>query len=87
MLYGGDTRSFLAPPFNESLAIEAAVARGAFWGTADAAAAMDALRFTSFEQDVWAGGIPLELKSGKPQSDPRLKSGIPVPPYIQKRKT
>lgn len=42
---------------------------------------------SDYESDVWAGVIPLELKSGKPQSDPRLKSGIPVPPYIQKRKT
>ena len=42
---------------------------------------------SDYDSDVWAGVIPLELKSGKPQSDPRLKNGIPVPPYIQKRKT
>ena len=42
---------------------------------------------SDYESDVWAGVIPLALKSGEPQSDPRLKSGIPVPPYIRKRKT
>ena len=42
---------------------------------------------SDYESDVWAGVIPLTLKSGEPQSDPRLKSGIPVPPYIRKRKT
>jgi hypothetical protein len=42
---------------------------------------------SDYESDAWAGVIPLTLKSGKPQSDPRLKSGIPVPEYIGDRKT
>jgi hypothetical protein len=42
---------------------------------------------SDYESDAWAGVIPLRLKSGKPQSDPRLKSGISVPAYISKRKT
>ena len=42
---------------------------------------------SDYESDVWAGVIPLTLKSGKPQPDPRLKSGIPVPSYIRKRNT
>lgn len=42
---------------------------------------------SDYESDVWAGVIPLTLKSGEPQSDPRLKSGIPVPSYIRKRNT
>jgi len=42
---------------------------------------------SDYESDAWAGVIPLTLKSGKPQPDPRLKSGIPVPEYIGDRKT
>ena len=42
---------------------------------------------SDYESDAWAGVIPLTLKSGKPQPDPRLKSGIPVPEYIGHRKT
>ena len=42
---------------------------------------------SDYESDVWAGVIPLTLKCGKPQPDPRLKSGIPVPSYIRKRYT
>ncbi len=42
---------------------------------------------SDYESNVWAGVIPLTLKSGKPQPDPRLKSGIPVPEYIGHRKT
>lgn len=42
---------------------------------------------SDYESNVWAGVIPLTLKSGKPQPDPRLKSGIPVPEYIAHRKT
>ena len=42
---------------------------------------------SDYESDVWAGVIPLTLKCGKPQPDPRLKSGIPVPSYIRKRNT
>jgi len=42
---------------------------------------------SDYESDAWAGVIPLRLESGKPQSDPRLKSGISVPAYISKRKT
>ena len=42
---------------------------------------------SDYESDAWAGVIPLRLESGKPQSDPRLKSGISVPGYISKRKT
>ncbi|HCK76911.1 MAG TPA: pyridoxamine 5'-phosphate oxidase family protein [Gammaproteobacteria bacterium] len=42
---------------------------------------------SDYESDAWAGVIPLRLKSGKPQPDPRLKSSIPVPTYISKRKT
>ena len=42
---------------------------------------------SDYESNVWAGVIPLRLKSGKPQPDPRLKPGISVPAYIGKRKT
>ena len=42
---------------------------------------------SDYESDAWAGVIPLTLKSGKPQPDPCLKSGIPVPEYIGDRKT
>ena len=42
---------------------------------------------SDYESNVWAGVIPLRLKSGKPEPDPRLKRGIPVPAYIRKRKT
>ena len=42
---------------------------------------------SDYDSDVWAGVIPLALKSGEPQSDPRLKSRIPVPSYIRKRNT
>jgi hypothetical protein len=42
---------------------------------------------SDYESDTWAGVIPLRLQSGKPQPDPRLKRGIPVPAYIRKRKT
>ena len=42
---------------------------------------------SDYESDAWAGVIPLRLESGKPQSDPRLKSGISVPAYISKHKT
>ena len=60
MLTGGDTGIFLVSAFSESRAIAEAVERGAFWGVADASAALDALRFATFEQDVWGGGL-LEL--------------------------
>jgi nitroimidazol reductase NimA-like FMN-containing flavoprotein (pyridoxamine 5'-phosphate oxidase superfamily) len=35
-----------------------------------------------YEMDTWAGVLPLELKTGKPVSDTRLKSGIAVPAHI-----
>jgi uncharacterized protein len=30
----------------------------------------------------WAGILPLSLEPGRPMPDPRLKPGIPVPPYV-----
>jgi uncharacterized protein len=32
--------------------------------------------------DVWAGVVPLELRALAPVSDPSLREGIPVPPYL-----
>jgi nitroimidazol reductase NimA-like FMN-containing flavoprotein (pyridoxamine 5'-phosphate oxidase superfamily) len=34
------------------------------------------------ELPIWAGVVPLELKALKPEEDPRLWSGIPVPEYV-----
>ena len=31
---------------------------------------------------VWAGVIPLRLTAGSPEPDPKLRSSIPVPPYL-----
>ena len=33
---------------------------------------------------VWAGVLPLSLKAGKPEADPRLDRDIEVPPYIRR---
>jgi hypothetical protein len=42
-----------------------------------------------FEADVglpiWAGVIPLSLRSSLPAADPGLAPGIPLPPYLAKR--
>jgi nitroimidazol reductase NimA-like FMN-containing flavoprotein (pyridoxamine 5'-phosphate oxidase superfamily) len=35
-----------------------------------------------YEMDVWAGVLPLNLTTGKPVADERLKIGIEVPPNI-----
>ena len=35
-----------------------------------------------YEMDTWAGVLPLEIKTGKPESDLRLKSGIAVPAHV-----
>lgn len=31
---------------------------------------------------VWAGVVPLELRRGAPQPDPRLAEATPIPPYL-----
>jgi len=31
---------------------------------------------------AWAGVIPLSLRAGEPQPDPRLAGGVPVPDYV-----
>jgi uncharacterized protein len=39
-----------------------------------------------YELDTWAGLLPFELKSGSPQEDPNLKSGIRLPDYLDPHK-
>ncbi len=36
-----------------------------------------------YDLNVWAGLIPLELKPGPPEPDPRLARGVAVPAYVQ----
>lgn len=36
------------------------------------------------ELDVWAGVIPLVTRALPPEPDPRLRPGIPVPPYARR---
>lgn len=36
-----------------------------------------------YEREWWAGVIPLEQKFLAPQSDPKLRSGIPIPSYVK----
>ncbi|MGH2950295.1 MAG: pyridoxamine 5'-phosphate oxidase family protein [Solirubrobacteraceae bacterium] len=33
--------------------------------------------------DVWAGVIPLSLRRGEPEPDPRLRPGAPAPPAVR----
>jgi nitroimidazol reductase NimA-like FMN-containing flavoprotein (pyridoxamine 5'-phosphate oxidase superfamily) len=35
-----------------------------------------------YDLPYWAGILPLSLEPGRPMPDPRLKPGIPVPPYV-----
>jgi nitroimidazol reductase NimA-like FMN-containing flavoprotein (pyridoxamine 5'-phosphate oxidase superfamily) len=35
-----------------------------------------------YELPAWAGVIPLSLRAGEPQPDPRLAEGVPVPDYV-----
>jgi uncharacterized protein len=35
-----------------------------------------------YDLPYWAGVLPLALEPGRPVPDPRLKPGIPVPPYV-----
>jgi uncharacterized protein len=35
-----------------------------------------------YDLPYWAGILPLALEPGRPVPDPRLKPGIPVPPYV-----
>jgi nitroimidazol reductase NimA-like FMN-containing flavoprotein (pyridoxamine 5'-phosphate oxidase superfamily) len=37
-----------------------------------------------YDMDVWAGVLPLNLKTGLPMSDTRLKKGVIVPEHISK---
>jgi uncharacterized protein len=34
------------------------------------------------DSGIWAGLVPLRIIRGKPQPDPQLESGIPVPTYL-----
>lgn len=36
-----------------------------------------------YELPVWAGEIPLALKTGEPVADPRLRAGTPVPNHLR----
>jgi nitroimidazol reductase NimA-like FMN-containing flavoprotein (pyridoxamine 5'-phosphate oxidase superfamily) len=36
-------------------------------------------------RDIWAGLLPLLTGYGDPIPDPKLRSGIPVPPYLRRR--
>jgi hypothetical protein len=36
-----------------------------------------------YSLSVWAGVLPLQLKTGEPVSDPRLQQGIILPAYVQ----
>ncbi|MEO8218487.1 MAG: pyridoxamine 5'-phosphate oxidase family protein, partial [Acidobacteriota bacterium] len=36
-----------------------------------------------YELPIWAGEVPLQSVAGAPQSDPRLPSNLPEPPYLQ----
>jgi hypothetical protein len=31
---------------------------------------------------AWAGVLPLLTQAGAPKADPRLRAGIPAPPYV-----
>ena len=35
-----------------------------------------------YDLPYWAGILPLSLEPGRPMPDPRLRPGIPVPPYV-----
>jgi uncharacterized protein len=35
-----------------------------------------------YELDVWAGVIPFSSRAGEPVTDPRLRSGVAVPPTV-----
>lgn len=35
-----------------------------------------------YELEIWAGVLPLNTTAGSPQSDPRLKEGIPLPAHV-----
>jgi len=37
-----------------------------------------------YARPVWAGVVPLALRAGRPQPDPRLAAGIEVPPYLRR---
>ena len=37
-----------------------------------------------YDDDIWAGVQPVSLNFGAPEPDPRLKTGIPVPPYLKR---
>jgi nitroimidazol reductase NimA-like FMN-containing flavoprotein (pyridoxamine 5'-phosphate oxidase superfamily) len=36
-----------------------------------------------YELPIWAGVIPLRLEAGAPLDDPDLRSGVPLPAYLQ----
>ena len=35
-----------------------------------------------YQLDIWAGELPLRLTTRAPIADPRLKPGLPIPPYL-----
>ena len=37
-----------------------------------------------YDDDIWAGVQPVSQHFGAPEPDPRLKTGIPVPPYLKR---